>query len=234
MDDERPVSPAYQKGTDEPQVEVRLRKITKGTMKIICIGRNYTEHARELNNPVPAKPVFFMKPDSALLLNNKPFFYPSFSNEIHYETEIVIRISRLGKAIAREFAHRYYQEIGVGIDFTARDLQNECKKAGHPWEIAKAFDQSAVLGGFVPKTSFPDIDSIHFSLDLNGTTVQQGDTRDMIFSFDELISYVSEFITLKTGDLIFTGTPAGVGPVKIGDRLTASVEGNVLLDFMIK
>lgn len=203
-------------------------------MKIICIGRNYTEHARELNNPVPAKPVFFMKPDSALLLNNKPFFYPSFSSEIHYETEIVLKISRLGKAIGAEFAHRYYQEIGIGIDFTARDLQNECKKAGHPWEIAKAFDQSAVLGSFIPKTAVADLSSIHFTLDLNGTIVQNGDTRDMIFSFDTLIAYVSQFITLKTGDLIFTGTPAGVGPVKIGDRLQAAIEGQVLLDFMIK
>jgi acylpyruvate hydrolase len=203
-------------------------------MKIICIGRNYAEHAKELNNPVPENPVFFMKPDSALLINNKPFFYPSFSTEIHYETEIVLKICRLGKSIQPQFANRYYEEIGIGIDFTARDLQNKCKKEGHPWEIAKAFDQSAALGKFVPKSSLPDLNAIRFSLDLNGVKVQDGNTRDLLFSFDQLISYVSTFITLKTGDLIYTGTPAGVGPVKIGDHLAASVEGQILLDFSVK
>ncbi len=203
-------------------------------MKIICIGRNYLEHARELNNPVPESPVFFMKPDSALLINNKPFFYPAFSNQIHYEAEIVLKICRLGKSIAERFAHRYYDSITVGIDFTARDLQDKCKKAGHPWEIAKAFDQSAVLNEFIPIESVPDRNSINFKLDINGKTVQNGNTSEMIFSFDRIISYVSTFITLKTGDLIFTGTPAGVGPVQKEDRLTASVEGKVLLDFYIK
>ncbi len=203
-------------------------------MKIICIGRNYADHAKELNNPVPANPVFFMKPDSSLLINNNPFFYPEFSKEIHYETEIVVKICRLGKSIETRFANRYYEEIGIGIDFTARDLQNICKKEGHPWEIAKAFDQSAVLGKFVPKTSLPDLSAVNFQLELNDITVQKGNTKDMLFSFDEIISYVSKFVTLKTGDLIYTGTPAGVGPVKIGDRLVASVEGKVLLDFRVK
>jgi len=203
-------------------------------MKIICIGRNYVEHARELNNPVPEKPVFFMKPDSALLINNNPFFFPSFSNEIHYEAEIVLKISRLGKNIAVKFAHRYYNSISVGIDFTARDLQDKCKKAGHPWEIAKAFDQSAVVNKFIPVDSVPDRSAISFGLDLNGKTVQDGNTRDMIFSFEKIISYVSMFITLKTGDLIFTGTPAGVGPVKKEDHLTASLEGQIVLDFNVK
>ncbi len=203
-------------------------------MKIICIGRNYADHAKELNNPVPVNPVFFMKPDSSLLINNNPFFYPQFSKEIHYETEIVLKICRLGKSIQPQFAHRYYEEIGIGIDFTARDLQNICKKEGHPWEIAKAFDQSAVLGKFVPKASLPDLAAINFQLELNDITVQKGNTRDLLFSFDELITYVSTFVTLKTGDLIYTGTPAGVGPVKIGDHLVASVEGKVLLDFRVK
>jgi 2-keto-4-pentenoate hydratase/2-oxohepta-3-ene-1,7-dioic acid hydratase in catechol pathway len=203
-------------------------------MKIICIGRNYADHAKELNNPVPVRPVFFLKPDSSLLINNNPFFYPDFSKDIQYETEIVIKISKLGKGIQKQFAHRYYNEISVGIDFTARDLQNICKKEGHPWEIAKAFDQAAVLGKFVPKTSLPDLSSVHFQLELNERVVQNGNTKDLLFSFDELISYVSNFMTLKTGDLIYTGTPAGVGPVKINDRLVASVEGKVLLDFRVK
>jgi acylpyruvate hydrolase len=203
-------------------------------MKIICIGRNYADHAKELNNPVPVSPVFFMKPDSSLLINNNPFFYPQFSKEIHYETEIVLKICRLGKSIQPQFASRYYEEIGIGIDFTARDLQAACKKEGHPWEIAKAFDQSAVLGRFVPKTSLPDLSAINFRLDLNDVTVQKGNTRDLLFSFDEVITYISTFVTLKTGDLIYTGTPAGVGPVKIGDHLVASIEGEVLLDFRVK
>jgi acylpyruvate hydrolase len=203
-------------------------------MKIICIGRNYTEHARELNNPVPSKPVFFMKPDSALLINNNPFFLPDFSNEIHYEAEIVLKISRLGKNIQKQFAGRYYNSLGVGIDFTARDLQDACKKAGHPWEIAKAFDQSAAIGRFIPLASVPDASAIKFRLDINGTTVQNGNTKEMIFSFNDIIAYVSTFVTLKTGDLIFTGTPAGVGPVKNGDHLVASVEGQILLDFNIR
>jgi acylpyruvate hydrolase len=203
-------------------------------MKIICIGRNYAEHAREMNNPLPTVPVFFMKPESSIVINNNPFFLPDFSNEVHYEAEIILKIIRLGKNIEKQFAHRYFQEIGIGIDFTARDLQRECIKEGKPWEIAKAFDGSAVLSKFIKKEKLPDPDAVNFQLDLNGKTVQKGNTRDMIFSFSEIISYVSKFVTLKMGDLIFTGTPAGIGPVKIDDHLVGSVEGKVLLDFWVK
>ncbi|MBN2610686.1 MAG: fumarylacetoacetate hydrolase family protein [Bacteroidales bacterium] len=203
-------------------------------MKIICIGRNYSEHARELNNAVPAEPVFFMKPDSALILNNQPFFLPDFSNEIHYEAEIVIKINRLGKNIDKKFAHRYYEEIGIGIDFTARDLQRKQAEAGKPWEIAKAFDGSAPLGKFIKRDKLPDYNAISFRLEKNGAIVQKGNTRDMIFSFEEIIAYVSKFLTLKIGDLIYTGTPAGVGPVKTGDRLEAFIEDMPMLSFTVK
>ncbi len=203
-------------------------------MKIICIGRNYADHAREMNNPLPSVPVFFMKPESAIIINNNPFFLPDFSNEVHYEAEIMLKIIRLGKNIEKQFAHRYYQEIGIGIDFTARDLQRECIKAGQPWEIAKAFDGSAVLSKFIKKEKLPDPNAVNFQLDLNGQTVQKGNTRDLIFSFDDIIAYVSKFATLKMGDLIFTGTPAGVGPVKINDHLVGSIEGQVMLDFRVK
>jgi acylpyruvate hydrolase len=203
-------------------------------MKIICIGRNYALHAMELNNPVPENPVFFMKPQTALILDNRPFFYPSFSSSIHHEVELVIKINRLGRHIDEKFAHRYYDQIGIGIDFTARDLQEKCKTKGLPWEIAKAFDGSAPLGSFISlsQTAYPG--NITFHLDINGTTVQQGNSHDMIFSFDRLISYISGFITLKIGDLIFTGTPAGVGPVKLGDRLQAWIDGRMLLDFHVR
>ena len=203
-------------------------------MKIIAIGRNYVDHAKELNNPVPKKPVFFLKPDTAIVNNNKPFFYPDFSNDVHYEAEVVVRINRVGKNIQERFAHRYYDEIGIGIDFTARDLQKECKEKGLPWEIAKAFDNSAPLGKFIPLDQLPDINNINFELDINGKIVQSGNTGDMIFDINALISYVSKFFTLKMGDLLFTGTPAGVGPVKIGDNLKASIEGQLLLDFKVK
>ena len=203
-------------------------------MKIICIGRNYHEHAKELNNPVPAKPVFFMKPDSALVIRNRPFFYPDFSNDIHHEIEVVIKINRLGRSIESRYASRYYSEIGLGVDFTARDLQSECKKNGLPWEIAKGFDYSAPISKFLPVTNFPDLQNLNFSLDINGNRVQTGNTSEMIFSFDHIISYVSQFVTLKTGDLIYTGTPAGVGPVKPGDRLTAYLEGIKMMDFPVK
>ena len=203
-------------------------------MKIICIGRNYSEHAKELVNPLPEKPVFFMKADSSILKNNKPFFLPDFSKDVHYEVELVLKISKLGKNIAEKFANRYFNEIGIGIDFTARDLQKECKSKGLPWEIAKAFENSAPLGKFLPKENFPDLNNIKFHLDINNETVQQGTSGDMIFSFNKLISYLSQFFTLKTGDLIFTGTPAGVGPVKKNDRLQAYIEDNLLLDFKVK
>ena len=203
-------------------------------MKIICIGRNYIDHAKELNNPVPDKPVFFLKPDSALVIQNRPFFYPDFSSEIHHEIEIVLKINRLGRSVAEEFANRYYKEIGLGVDFTARDLQDECKKKGLPWEIAKGFDYSAPISKFIPIDQFEDIQNLDFRLDINGQTVQNGNTRDMIFSFDKIIAYVSKFMTLKTGDLIYTGTPSGVGPVRIGDRLEGWVGSMKMLNFLVK
>ncbi|MCZ2248517.1 MAG: fumarylacetoacetate hydrolase family protein [Bacteroidia bacterium] len=203
-------------------------------MKIICIGRNYSEHAKELKNEIPESPIFFMKPETALLKNNEDFYYPSFSKEIHYECELVIKINRNGKNILSEFAHKYYNEITVGIDFTARDLQNMCKVKSLPWEQAKAFDNSAPIGNFLILSDKQKQENINFRLDVNGITVQNGNTKDMIFSIAQIIAYVSKYITLKTGDLIFTGTPSGIGPVKIGDRLTAQIEGKVLLDFEIK
>ena len=203
-------------------------------MKIICIGRNYVAHARELNNEVPEKPVFFMKPDSALVINNRPFFYPDFSSDVHHELEVVIRISRLGRSIEERYAGRYFNELGLGVDFTARDLQSEQKKKGLPWEIAKGFDYSAPISEFHPVEKFSDLNNLNFRLDRNGECVQEGNTSLMIFSFEKIISYVSRFMTLKTGDLIFTGTPAGVGPVAINDRLEAYLEGEKLMDFPVK
>jgi len=203
-------------------------------MKIICIGRNYSEHARELNNPIPAKPIFFMKPDSSLLLGNKPFFLPEFSSEIHHELEIVVKICRLGKHIDEKFAYRYYNEITAGIDFTARDLQNKCKKEGHPWEIAKAFDASAVLGKFLNLSLIGNINKISFSLKVNDKIVQQGNTADMLYDVDTIISYISKFVTLKIGDIIFTGTPAGVGQVSLNDHLEGFIEEKKVFDFKIK
>ncbi|MBN1598684.1 MAG: fumarylacetoacetate hydrolase family protein [Bacteroidales bacterium] len=203
-------------------------------MKIICVGRNYAEHAKELNNPVPDDPVIFMKPDSALLINNKPFFLPDFSKEIHYEAEIVLKVSRLGKHIQKKFAHRYYEEVTIGIDFTARDLQQQCKKEGKPWEIAKAFDGSAVLGTFIHLEQIKNRDSIEFGLKKNGVEVQHGYTGDMLFGFSRIIEYVSTFVTLKMGDLIYTGTPAGVGKIQINDHLEGYIEDKKLLDFYVK
>ncbi len=203
-------------------------------MKIICIGRNYVDHARELKNEVPTKPIFFLKPDSALVTGNKPFFYPDFSNMVHHELEVVIRIDRLGRSIEEKFANRYFSEIALGVDFTARDLQNEAREKGLPWEIAKGFDYSAPVSEFFPVSKYKDIHNLSFRLDLNGKTVQDGSTALMIFSFEQIIAYVSRFITLKTGDLIFTGTPAGVGPVAVEDRLEAFLEGEKLMDFPVK
>jgi 2-keto-4-pentenoate hydratase/2-oxohepta-3-ene-1,7-dioic acid hydratase in catechol pathway len=198
-------------------------------MKMICIGRNYTEHALELNNPLPTEPVFFMKPESALLRNNLPFFYPSFSNDIHYEVELVLHVCKVGRQIDPKFAHTYFDAIGIGIDFTARDLQQKAKEKGLPWEIAKAFDASAPVSQFIPVGEFSDLKNINFRLELNGEIVQQGNSSAMIFDFAAIISYVSNFVTLKQNDFIFTGTPSGVGPVKIGDRLEAFIGDRKLL-----
>jgi 2-keto-4-pentenoate hydratase/2-oxohepta-3-ene-1,7-dioic acid hydratase in catechol pathway len=203
-------------------------------MKIICIGRNYVKHAQELQHDVPTEPVFFMKPDSALLQDNKPFFLPDFSSEIHHEIELVIKISKLGKNIEAKFANRYYDEIGIGIDFTARDLQRQLIEKGLPWEKAKAFDSSAVLGKFLPKEELGDLGKILFSLKRNGEVVQSGDSQLMIFPFDTIIEHVSKFVTLKIGDLIYTGTPAGVGPVAIGDQLQGFIGERKMFDIQVK
>jgi len=203
-------------------------------MKIICIGRNYIDHAKELNNPVPEKPVFFMKPQTALLKKNQPFFYPNFSQDIHHEVELVVKINKIGLHIQEKFAHTYYEEIGLGIDFTARDLQAIQKKKGLPWEIAKAFDNSAPIGDFIHKDELGDISKLQISLKKNGSIVQDGSTADMIFSIDRIISYVSQFVSLKMGDLIFTGTPAGVGPVQIGDKLTGYINDREMFSFDVK
>lgn len=204
-------------------------------MKIICVGRNYVAHAKELNNAVPEEPVLFMKPDSALLRNNDPFYIPDWSNDVHHEIELIVKISRLGKNIEKKFAHRYYHEIGIGIDFTARDVQNALKDKGLPWEKSKAFDHSAVIcPEFVSIDSLSDRNEIHFRLDKNGTTVQHGNSALMIFSIDDLIVHISKYFTLKIGDLIYTGTPAGVGHVSVGDRLEGFLEGDKKFDFQVK
>ncbi|MBI4946707.1 MAG: fumarylacetoacetate hydrolase family protein [Bacteroidetes bacterium] len=232
-------------------------------MKIICIGQNYLEHIKELNSAIPEEPVFFLKPDTALLLDNKPFYLPDFSNDIHHEVEIVLKINRVGKNIAEQFAHKYYEELTVGIDFTARDIQQVQKTKGLPWEKAKAFDFSATVGRFVTKKSLSpalpegkgvalknpslrttigcdrrsfriDSNNLNFHLDINGKTVQKGNTSDLLFSFDKIIAFISQFITLKIGDLIYTGTPVGIGAVKIGDKLEAYMEGEKLLGFEVK
>jgi acylpyruvate hydrolase len=203
-------------------------------MKIIAIGRNYAEHAKELNNPVPTTPVIFMKPETAILKDNKPFYHPDFSEDIHHELEIVLKVSKEGKHIAEKFASGYYEEIGLGVDFTARDIQSRHKEKGLPWELAKAFDSSAPISNFVPKANFPDIYNISFHLNINGEVRQQGNTNMLLFSFESLIAFVSRYITLKKGDLIFTGTPAGVGRVKVGDRLEGYLEEEKMLDFWVK
>ena len=202
-------------------------------MKIICIGRNYIDHAKELNNPIPQSPLMFMKPSTALLTDGKPFYHPDFSDNIHYELEVVLKICKNGKAIQEQFASAYYDQICLGIDFTARDLQDKCKDKGHPWEIAKAFDHSAVIGSFVDKSTL-DLSAIKFQLLKNNAVVQDGNTADLIFKFDNLISYISNYFTLQTGDLIFTGTPAGVAKIAIGDEYEGILEGQKLLDCKIK
>lgn len=204
-------------------------------MKIICIGRNYVAHIQELKNEMPEEPIFFMKPDSSLLRNNDPFYIPDWTKEVHHEIELVIKINRIGKNIEKKFAHRYFDEVGLGIDFTARDIQNKLKEKGLPWEKAKAFDKAAVLGSsFISKSDFENAEVINFKLDINGENVQQGNSELMMFGFEDIIAHISKYITLKMGDLIYTGTPAGVGAVKIGDRLEGYLEDKKLLDFLIK
>lgn len=201
-------------------------------MKIICIGRNYTDHARELGNAIPDEPVFFMKPDTALLRNNAPFYLPDFSQDVHYEAELVLRICKAGKHIEPEFSRAYYDQVTVGVDFTARDIQQQLKQKGLPWEKAKAFDGSAVTGILMPFAGMPE--EIVFSLEKNGTEVQRGSSAAMLFSFDRIISYISRFITLKVGDLIYTGTPAGVGAVQIGDELCGKLNGTEVFRFRVQ
>lgn len=206
-------------------------------MKIICIGRNYADHAVELNDgaALPKEPLFFLKPDTALLRNNDPFYIPSFSERVDYECELVVKINRVGKCIDRRFAHRYYDEVGLGIDFTARDLQRKAIAEGLPWEMSKCFDHSAALSPeFVPLAELGAIDNLRFELKVNGEVRQTGVTSEMLFSVDEIISHVSKYMTLKIGDLIYTGTPCGVGPVKVGDNLVATLEGRELLNFDIR
>ena len=203
-------------------------------MKIICIGRNYADHAKEMNAATPSEPMFFMKSDISLLRPGTPFFYPNFSKDIHYECEIVVKIDRLGKNIAEKFAHKYYSEIGLGIDFTARDLQQKCKEKGHPWEIAKSFEGSAAISGeFIHKSKL-DLSSINFSMTQNSKEVQNGNSSDMLFSIDSIIAYVSQFMTLKKGDLIYTVTPKGVGPVQIGDELHGFIGEQKMFELKIK
>lgn len=201
-------------------------------MKIICIGRNYAEHAKEMKAVLPSEPVFFMKPETALLKEND-FYLPDFTNDLHHEIELVLKISKAGKHIEEQFAHKYYDQIGLGIDFTARDIQTECKVKGLPWEKAKSFDNSAPIGKFENKTKFI-LNNINFSLTINGEPKQLGNSSDLIFSFDQIISFVSKFVSLKVGDLIYTGTPSGVGPVKIGDKLEGFINGVSYLTLSIK
>ena len=203
-------------------------------MKIICVGRNYSDHAAELNNAVPKEPVLFMKPDSALLQKNIPFFIPPFSQEVHYEVEVVVRINRIGKYIQPKFAHKYYNQLALGIDFTARDLQQELKSKGLPWERAKAFDGSALVSPFVDTAELGDIHALDFHLTQNDTVVQQGNTRDMLWNIDALIGYISQYFTLKIGDLIFTGTPAGVGAVTENDRLEGYLGDQSMFQIKVK
>ena len=203
-------------------------------MKILCIGRNYADHIAELNNERPAEPVIFLKPDTAILKDNEPFYHPDFSNDIHHEVEIVLKINKVGKNIEAKFAHKYYDEIGIGIDFTARDLQAKLKEKGLPWEKAKAFNGSAPISGFIKKDNLRDLANLKFSLKINGETRQTGNTAMMLWDFDEIIAEMSRYFTLKTGDLIFTGTPAGVGKVNIGDKLVAFIGEVEMLAFEVK
>ncbi|MEQ6121293.1 fumarylacetoacetate hydrolase family protein [Reichenbachiella sp. MALMAid0571] len=203
-------------------------------MKILAIGRNYVDHIEELNNERPSEPVVFTKPETALLKNNQPFYYPSISKDIHYEVEVLLKVCKNGKNIEEKFAHKYYDQIGLGIDFTARDLQTKAKEKGLPWALAKGFNHSAPISEFRPKSDYKDLNSLNFSLDIDGKNVQKGNTSLVLFSFGFIIAYISRYIMLKKGDIIFTGTPKGVGPVQIGNRLEGYLEGEKLLDFEIR
>lgn len=203
-------------------------------MKIICIGLNYKSHIQELKCETPEKPLFFLKPETSMILRNRPFFLPDFSNDIHYEVELLVKINKVGKFIQKRFAHTYYDEIGLGIDFTARDIQQEAMAKGLPWELSKAFDGSAIIGNFLPKSQFADLQNINFHLLKNEQIVQKGNSADMLFDIDDIIAYVSQFITLKIGDIIFTGTPIGVGRVDINDRLQGFIEEQKIFDFRVK
>ncbi|MGB3607313.1 MAG: fumarylacetoacetate hydrolase family protein [Psychroserpens sp.] len=203
-------------------------------MKLICIGRNYTDHIEELQNEKPTDPVVFLKPDTAILLKKQPFFIPDFSNDVHHEVEVLIKINRVGKHIDKKFAHKYYDQIGLGIDFTARDLQSQLKEKGLPWEKAKAFDGAAVIGDWLPKTNFEDLNALHFSLKRNDDTVQNGNTSLMLWKIDEIIEYVSKYFTLKIGDIIFTGTPSGVGKVHANDLLKGYIEDKEMFSITVK
>ena len=203
-------------------------------MKLICIGRNYTKHIEELQNEKPTDPVVFIKPDTAILLKNQPFFIPDFSDDVHHEVEILVKINKVGKHIDKKFAHKYYEEIGLGIDFTARDLQSQLKEKGLPWEKAKSFDGAAVVGKWLPKTKFKNVDDIQFKLLKNDEVVQDGNTNLMLWKIDELIEYVSKYFTLKIGDIIFTGTPAGVGKVVANDKLKGYIENAEIFSITVK
>ncbi len=203
-------------------------------MKIICVGRNYTDHIQELNSATPTDPVLFLKPDTSILLKKQPFFIPEFSNDVHHEVELLVRINKIGKHIDRKFAHKYYDEIGLGIDFTARDLQAELKKNGLPWEKAKAFDGAAVIGKFINKEEIEDLDNLGFRLEVNGNVVQKGNTNLMLWKIDALIEYISKYFTLKIGDIIFTGTPSGVGKVVAEDKLTGYIEDQEMFSIKVK
>lgn len=203
-------------------------------MKLICIGRNYTKHIEELENEKPKEPVVFIKPDTAILLKKQPFFIPDFSNDVHHEVEVLVKINKVGKHISKKFAHKYYNEIGLGIDFTARDLQNKLKEKGLPWEKAKSFDGAAVIGNWMRKSKFNDLNNLNFKLFKNDECVQTGNTSHMLWKIDALIEYISKYFTLKIGDVIFTGTPAGVGKVIANDILTGYLEGNQLFTIKVK
>lgn len=211
-----------------------MERVGERNMKIICIGRNYTEHIAELKNEKPTEPVVFIKPDTAILLKKQPFFIPDFSNNVQHEVEVLVKINRVGKYIDTKFAHKYYQEIGLGIDFTARDLQQKLKEKGLPWEKAKSFDGAAVVGKWVDKNKFDDVNNIEFTLQKNETIVQKGNTANMLWKIDELIAYVSQYFTLKIGDIIFTGTPAGVAKVAVNDNLVGFLEEEKMFDIRVK